>query len=100
MGNQRKVAMLAAFLGNPRLIILDEPTNGVDTAGIIALKQAIRKAQDMGSIIIVSSHILDFVSKISDNNIFLKDGRIGAMEKESGKLEEMYQRLYCKESSK
>ena len=93
MGNQRKAAIIAAFLGNPRLIILDEPTNGVDTSGIIALKQSIRAAKNTGSIIIISSHILDFISSISDNNIFLKNGRIAAVEKENRKLEEVYQML-------
>lgn len=94
MGNQKKAAIVAAFMGNPQLVILDEPTNGVDTLGIIALKQSIRTAQEKGSIVIVSSHILDFISKISDNNIFLKDGRIAAMEKENEKLEDKYKMLY------
>lgn len=94
MGNQQKAAIIAAFLGNPQLILLDEPTNCVDTMGIIALKQSIRAAQEMGSIVIVSSHILDFVSRISDTNIFIKDGGIAAIEKENEKLEDMYQMLY------
>ncbi|MCM1261555.1 MAG: ABC transporter ATP-binding protein [Butyrivibrio sp.] len=94
MGNQKKAAIIAAFMGNPPLIILDEPTNGIDTMGIIALKQAIKAAQEMGSIVVISSHILDFVSTISDNNIFLKDGRIAAVEKENVKLEEKYKELY------
>lgn len=94
MGNQKKAAIIAAFLGNPRLIILDEPTNGVDTAGIIALKQSIRAAREAGSILVVSSHILDFVSRISDINLFLKDGKIAAIEKENKNLEEKYRMLY------
>lgn len=94
MGNQKKTAIIAAFMGNPPLIILDEPTNGIDTMGIIALKQAIKAAQEAGSIVFVSSHILDFVSTISDNNIFIKDGRIAAVEKDNLKLEETYKMLY------
>lgn len=94
MGNRKKTAMIAAFLGSPRLIILDEPTNGVDTSGIIALKQAVRTARDSGSIIIVSSHILDFLGSISDHYIFLKDGRIAAAEKANGNPEDRYRMLY------
>lgn len=94
MGNRKKAAMIAAFLGNPRLLILDEPTNGVDAAGIIALKQSIRAARDKGSIVVISSHILDFVSSISDSYIFLKDGRMAAVGKEGEELEERYRMLY------
>ncbi len=94
MGNRKKTAMIAAFLGNPRLIILDEPTNGVDTSGIIALKQSIKAVRDSGSIVIVSSHILDFVSSISDHCMFLKDGKTAAVEKENKNLEERYRMLY------
>ncbi len=94
MGNQRKTAIIAAFLGFPPLIILDEPTNGVDTSGIIALKQTIKSAKALGSIVLVSSHILDFASGISDSGIFFKNGRIAAIEKDSRKLEEKYQSLY------
>lgn len=98
MGNQKKTAIVAAFLGSPRLIILDEPTNGVDTAGIIALKQSVKKAQEKGSIVVISSHILDFVSTISNRSIFLKDGRIAAVETGSEELEEKYRVLYLDEN--
>lgn len=94
MGNQKKTAIIAAFLGDPQLIILDEPTNGVDTAGIITLKEYIRAAQKEGKIIVFSSHILDFTDGISDNNIFLKNGRIADATREKGKLEEKYRTLY------
>lgn len=96
MGNRKKTMMVAAFLGNPRLVILDEPTNGIDTSGIIALKQAIRRARDMGGIVIVSSHILDFAGGISDVGIFLKDGGIAAVERDGRSLEERYRRLYAR----
>ena len=94
MGNRKKAAMIAAFLGNPRLLILDEPTNGVDAAGIIALKQSIRAARDKGSIVVISSHILDFVSSISNSYVFLRDGRMAAVGKEGEELEERYRMLY------
>ena len=94
MGNQKKVSMAAAFIGNPRLIILDEPTNGVDTSAILTLKQYIRTAQDNGSVIILSSHILDFAGGISDFCIFLKNGKIAAVEQKPRQLEETWKRLY------
>lgn len=94
MGNKKKLSMIAAFIGKPELIILDEPTNGVDASGIITLKQYIETAQKNGSIVIVSSHILDFVSKIATNNIFLKKGKIITVENSKQQLEDIYKSLY------
>lgn len=94
MGMQKKAAMIAAFIGRPQLIILDEPTNGVDTSGILSLKNYVKAAKEDGSVIVISSHILDFVGSISDSNIFLKDGKIAAIEKCNENLERKYQRLY------
>ena len=75
LGNKRKVTIIIAFLGFPKLVILDEPTNGVDTLGIINLKQDILEAKSKGCTILVSSHVLDFVNSIADKNIFLQNFR-------------------------
>lgn len=98
MGMQKKVAMIAAFLGHPKLIILDEPTNGVDTSGILSLKQYIKVAKKDGSVIVISSHILDFVGSVSDSNIFLKAGRVAVGENCKDNLDETYQALYLQMS--
>ena len=94
LGMKKKTAMIAAFIGRPKLIILDEPTNGVDTSGILTLKRYMKAAKEESSIIVISSHILDFVGSIADSNVFLKDGRIAAIEKCNENLEKKYQRLY------
>ena len=94
MGNQKKVSMIAALTGNPRLVILDEPTNGVDTSGILVLKQYIRETKKRGSIVLVSSHMLDFAESIADTAVFLKNGEIAATEKNRGQWENVYRRLY------
>lgn len=94
MGTKKKLGMIIAFMGMPPLIILDEPTNGVDTEGILKLKEKILKAKKNGSIIIVSSHILDFIGAIADQNIFLKDGRIQKIVDKEEDLEKTYQKLY------
>ena len=79
MGNRRKVSMAAAFIGRPELVILDEPTNGIDTAGILALKEYMERICTQGSIVTVSSHVLDFIDKVADQYICLKDGNIAAL---------------------
>ena len=94
MGTKKKLGMIIAFMGMPPLIILDEPTNGVDTEGILKLKENIMVAKKKGSIIIVSSHILDFIDAIADQNIFLKDGIIQKIAGKEEDLEKIYQKLY------
>ncbi len=94
MGTKKKIGILIAFMGTPDLIILDEPTNGMDTQGILELKKNILEAKAKGSIIIISSHILDFVNAISDRNLFLKDMKIARIVEKKNDLEEIYSALY------
>lgn len=94
MGSKKKVAAIIAFMGNPELIILDEPTNGVDTAGIICMKRDIMVAKNRGCSIMVSSHILDFVGSIADKSVFLKNGQIENIVETKENLEEIYTKLY------
>jgi len=94
-GMQRKAAMLPIFLGTPKLFILDEPTNGLDTRAVITLKQLLLKSKKDGAVILLSSHILDFVSNVSDTVYFLKDGNVCAKEKPADtKLEVTFTQLY------
>ena len=92
LGMKKKVGIIASFIGYPKLILLDEPTNGVDTTGLIVLKKHIENAKMHDCIIIVSSHVLDFVERVKDEIIFLKNGHIVA-----GKgvtIEEQYRNLF------
>ena len=90
-GIRKRVAIFLTFLGNPKVIILDEPTDGLDTEGMILLKKIIK---DNSSIIIISSHMLDFIEKIADSILFIKRGMIEAIGiDEFAKLEEKYIQL-------
>ena len=93
-GTRKKVGILAAFMGMPELIILDEPTNGMDTHGILQLKQDISEARKNGSTVLISSHILDFVGAIADRSLFLKDTKLIAVAANGEDLEEIYRKLY------
>ena len=86
--------MISAFMGCLELIILDEPTNGLDTIGIINLKRDLKVVKQRGSIAILSSHSLDFVSSISDKTVFLKSGKIIRIEPQSNKLEKIYRDIF------
>ena len=92
LGMKKKVGIITSFIGLPKLIILDEPTNGLDTTGLIRLKRYIEKAREDRHIVIVSSHVLDFVDAIMDKIIFLKEGRIVSCNGSS--TEEQYRRLF------
>lgn len=99
LGNKRKLSMIIAFMGNKKVVILDEPTTGVDTAGIIQLKEEILKAKTAGRTVIVSSHILDFLQSISDFSYFLKDGSVIKRVEKKIDLEKNYRELYLGEKA-
>lgn len=73
-GMKQKVNLLVALMGEPKLMILDEPTNGLDTKSIIYLKEDLIKMREQDKIIVISSHNLDFVSQIGTCFYFLKEG--------------------------
>lgn len=94
MGNKKKVGIIIAFMGYPNLIILDEPTNGIDTNGILQLKDSILRAKENKSTIILSSHILDFVNSVADESIFLKNMKLETIVDNNENLEKIYKKLY------
>lgn len=95
-GMKKKVQIGISFLGSPELILLDEPTNGVDTNGILMLKQYIMKEKNAGKIIVITSHVLDFVESLADNIIFLNGGKVVKVMKNSGNLEGEYRDIFLK----
>ena len=63
-GMKGKVSLCAAFIGSPQLIILDEPTNGLDPVSVFNMKELIIEYSQEGGTVLVSGHILDFMEKI------------------------------------
>lgn len=76
LGNKQRVGLAMAFMHTPQLIILDEPTNGLDPSGVIALRQLLRRRADEGASILVSSHHLDEVARIADRIVIMNRGAI------------------------
>jgi Cu-processing system ATP-binding protein len=74
-GNRQKVNAAIAFLFKPRLIILDEPTAGLDPIASRVLKDKIRDARSNGCTIIITSHILSELQELADDIAYLSDGR-------------------------
>lgn len=96
-GMKKRVALACTLMGSPKFLILDEPTNGLDTQSTITLKKAVKKLAGQKTAVLISGHVLDFLDKVADEAIFLKHGRIIDKERtwHSG-LEEIYENLYMK----
>jgi ABC-2 type transport system ATP-binding protein len=84
-GMKRRLNLIAALLNHPRLLILDEPTSGVDVQSRTMILDYMKKLQKDGCTIIYSSHLLDEAEKICNRFAIMDDGRLIA----SGTLKEM-----------
>ncbi len=76
LGMKQRLAIGAALLGSPKVLVLDEPTNGLDPAGIAEIRELIRKLNREGITIIIASHLLDEVEKVCTHVAILKRGNL------------------------
>ena len=75
-GTRQKVNLVLAFMFDSELIILDEPTTGLDPVSLIHLKEIIQLEKEKGKTILITSHIMSFVEEVADEIVFLLDGKI------------------------
>ena len=75
-GTKQKVNIVLTFMFDSPLIILDEPTTGLDPISLIRLKDLIQKEKAKGKTILITSHIMSFVEEVSDEIVFLLEGKI------------------------
>ena len=76
LGMKQRLAIANVLLGDPQVIVLDEPTNGLDPQGIAEIRQLILKIADQGKTILLASHMLDEVQRICTHVAILKKGRL------------------------
>lgn len=76
LGNRQRVGLAAALLHDPRFIVLDEPTNALDPAGVILLRDELTRCRARGAAVLVSSHHLDEVARIADRIVLMNRGRL------------------------
>lgn len=76
LGMKQRLGVAAALLPAPRLLVLDEPTNGLDPAGIREMRSILRSLADGGMTVFVSSHLLGEIEAICDHLVVISTGRI------------------------
>ncbi len=76
LGMKQRLAIGAALLGSPKVLVLDEPTNGLDPVGISDIRKLIVELKDQGHTIIMASHLLDEVEKVCTHAAILKTGNL------------------------
>lgn len=75
-GTKQKVNIVLTFMFDSNLIILDEPTNGLDPIALIHLKELILKEKAKGKTILITTHIMSFVDEMASEIVFILDGKI------------------------
>ncbi len=75
LGMKQRLGIAAALLASPSLLILDEPTNGLDPAGIVEMRSLVRSLADDGITVFVSSHLLGEIEHICDHLVMIRKGR-------------------------
>jgi ABC-2 type transport system ATP-binding protein len=92
MGMRQRLAIAAALLGDPRVLILDEPTNGLDPPGIAWMRGLVREQAAQGRAVLVSSHLLAEVAQSVDDVVVIARGELrgrGTLEEVLGAGEEV-----------
>lgn len=97
LGMRQRIALATALLANPRVLILDEPSNGLDPTGMHWLRQRMRAFADAGGAVLLSSHVLSDVQQIADDIVVIANGRVvadlplaDALAAHEGNLEQFY----------
>lgn len=85
LGMKQRLAVAQALIGNPQVLVLDEPTNGLDPVGIADIRSIIKHQAQEGRTVIVASHNLDEIQKICSHVVILKQGSNIA----SGKVDQL-----------
>jgi Cu-processing system ATP-binding protein len=75
-GTKQKVNIVLTFMFDSDLIILDEPTTGLDPISLIRLKEIIQREKEKGKTLLITTHIMSLVEEIADEIVFLLDGNI------------------------
>jgi ABC-2 type transport system ATP-binding protein len=96
LGMKQRLAIASALLNDPEILILDEPTNGLDPQGIHQIRDIIKQIANQGTTILLASHLLDEVEKVCSHVLVLRygemlyNGTVEGMTNKSGYFEMVY----------
>ncbi len=76
LGMKQRLGIAAALLPQPKLLILDEPTNGLDPAGIVQVRDLISSFRDEGMTVFVSSHLLAEIEQVAEHLVMIQEGKL------------------------
>jgi ABC-2 type transport system ATP-binding protein len=76
LGMKQRLGIAAALLPNPELLVLDEPTNGLDPTGIREVRVLLRSLADRGTTVLVSSHLLEELQQMCDDVVIIREGQL------------------------
>jgi len=105
LGMRQRLGLAAALLGDPELLVLDEPANGLDPVGVHWLRSFLRRFAEGGRTVLVSSHLLAEVAQAVDQVMIIEGGRLVAatrldeLTRGGQTLEEVYLRLIARSAS-
>jgi ABC-2 type transport system ATP-binding protein len=92
LGMKQRLGIAAALLSDPRLLLLDEPANGLDPAGIVGMRETLRRLAESGKTVFVSSHMLSEVQQLVDvvgiiaRGRLVREGAVEALLREAGSI--------------
>jgi ABC-2 type transport system ATP-binding protein len=105
LGMRQRLGLASALLGDPELLLLDEPANGLDPAGVHWLRGFLRQFAESGRTVLVSSHVLAEVAQTVDAVVIINRGRLAAtvrldeLDDGARSLEDLYLELTAKEAA-
>ena len=73
---KQKLGIIQVFMENPKIILLDEPFNGLDESSVSIVKKLIKEEKDKGKLIIIASHIKEDLKSLCDEEIVFDSGRV------------------------
>ncbi|MEQ9100778.1 MAG: ATP-binding cassette domain-containing protein [Imperialibacter sp.] len=76
LGNLQRLGLARALMHNPELLILDEPVNGLDPAGIVEIRHLLRELSSQGTTVLISSHLLSEIAKVADTIGIIHQGSL------------------------
>jgi ABC-2 type transport system ATP-binding protein len=89
LGNRQRVGLAAALSHEPRILVLDEPTNALDPAGVVFTRDLLRSAAAEGAAVLVSSHHFDQLARVADSITVLHRGQVvGSLDPDGVDLEQ------------